>query len=147
MLLRDVMTSSLEVIEPQATVKEAAEKMRLQDVGVLPVCEADRLVGMITDRDIAVRAVAQGRDPIATQVRDAMTPDVICCFDDDDVQKAIALMEEKQIRRLMVCDHSKHPIGIVSLGDLAVRLHNEHLSGEVLENVSKSPATQTKTHA
>jgi CBS domain-containing protein len=69
-----------------------------------------------------------------------MTCDAICCFDDDDVQKAIGLMEEKQIRRLMVCDRDQRPVGIVSLGDIAVRLHSEHLSSEVLENVSRSRA-------
>ena len=138
MLLRDVMTPNVAVIPPQATIKEAAERMRSQDIGVLPVCDADHVLGMITDRDIAVRAVAQGADPAKTAVRDAMTPKAICCYDDEEIDKAIDLMEKKQIRRLMVCDHNDRPVGIVSLGDLALRLHSAHVSSEVLENVSKS---------
>jgi CBS domain-containing protein len=137
MQLKDVMTRNVEDIPPQASLKEAAEKMRSLDVGALPVCENDKLVGMITDRDIAVRAVAEGQDPNRAKVRDAMTNQMFYCYEDEDVQKAAKLMEEKQIRRLPVFDRSQRVCGIVSLGDIATRTHDEHLSAEVLEQVSE----------
>ena len=137
MQLKDVMTRKVQDIGPQASLKEAAEKMRTLDIGALPVCENDKLVGMITDRDIAVRAVAQGQDPNRATVRDAMTGQMFFCYEDEDVQKAAKLMEEKQIRRLPVFDRSKRFCGIVSLGDIATRIHDEHLSAQVLEQVSE----------
>ena len=137
MLLRDMMTASIEDIPADATLMQAAEKMKLLDIGAIPVRENDRLVGMITDRDIAVRAVAEGRDPKKVPVREAMSRDICFCYEDQSVESAAKLMEEKQIRRLAVFDRSQRAIGIVSLGDLAVRNHDDRLSGEVLERVSK----------
>jgi CBS domain-containing protein len=137
MQLKDLMTHSVENVPPGATLKEAAEKMRSLDIGALPVFENDKLVGMITDRDIAVRAVADGRDPNEATVRDAMTGQLLYCYEDEDVERAAKLMEEKQIRRLPVFDRSQRLCGIVSLGDIATRVHDERLSGEVLEQVSE----------
>ena len=137
MRLRDVMTARIEDIPADATLMQAAEKMKLLDIGALPVRENDRLVGMITDRDIAVRAVAEGRDPQKMPVREAMSRDICFCYEDESVESAAKLMEEKQIRRLAVFDRSQRPIGMVSLGDLAVRNHDDRLSGKVLERVSK----------
>jgi CBS domain-containing protein len=137
MQLRDVMTASVQDIPADATLMQAAEKMKSLNVGAIPVCENDRLIGMITDRDITVRAVAEGRDPRQTTVRDAMTRDVCFCYADDSLESAAKLMEEKQIRRLPVFDRSGRAIGIVSLGDLAVRNRDDRLSGEVLERVSE----------
>src|SRR5438105_12478457 len=98
MQVREIMTRNVEVVSPDATVQDAAQKMRELDAGPLPVCDGDHLVGMITDRDIAVRAVADGYDPWTTRVRDVMTPEVISCFEDDDIAKASRLMEDKQVR-------------------------------------------------
>ena len=137
MLLRDMMTTHIEDIPADATLVQAAEKMKLLDIGAIPVRENDRLVGMITDRDIAVRAVAEGRDPRQVPVRDAMSRDIVFCYEDQSVESAAKLMEEKQIRRLPVFDRSGRAIGMVSLGDLAVRSHDDRLSAEVLERVSK----------
>jgi CBS domain-containing protein len=137
MLLRDVMTQNIEEIPADATIMQAAERMRQLDIGAMPVLEGDRLIGMITDRDIAVRAVASGRDPRSTPVRDAMSANVCFCYEDDTVESAAQLMEEKQVRRLPVFDRSERPVGIVSLGDLAVRNRDDRLSGEVLERVSE----------
>ena len=137
MLLKDVMTKGLEEIGPQTTLQEAAQKMKSNDIGALPVCENDHLLGMITDRDIAIRAVAAGKDPGKTCVREAMTSGAVWCYDDDDVREAARIMEEKQIRRLMVFDHNKRAVGIVSLGDLATRLGDDRLSGEALQQVSQ----------
>jgi CBS domain-containing protein len=111
--------------------------MRSLDAGSLPVCDHDRLAGMITDRDITVRAVADGRDPRTATVRDAMSEGINYCFEDDDVADAARLMRQKQIRRLVVLNHDKRLVGIVSLGDLAVETSDEHLAGETLERVSQ----------
>jgi CBS domain-containing protein len=106
----------------------------------LPVCDRDRLVGMLTDRDIAVRAVAEGYDPWTDHVKDAMTPDIVYCFEDQDVKEAAQLMKEKQIRRLVVLNRDKRLVGIVSLGDLAVDTGDEKLAGETLEQISEPAA-------
>jgi CBS domain-containing protein len=137
MLLRDVMTRNVECIPPQMKLNEAAQKMKSLDVGALPVCENGRVLGMLTDRDIAIRAVADGCDPTRTSAREMMTQGVIYCYEDDDVRDAVNTMEEKQIRRLVVFDRSDSPCGIISLGDIATRIHNEHLSSEALERISE----------
>ena len=140
MQVKDVMTRGAECVRPDATLQEAAQKMKSLDVGPLPVCDNDRLVGMLTDRDITVRAVAEGKDPRATRVRDAMTEGICYCFEDDDVADAARVMKERQIRRLVVLDGNKRLAGIVSLGDLAVETGDEHLAGETLEHVSQPMA-------
>lgn len=137
MLLREMMTARIEDIPADATLMQAAEKMKRLDIGAIPVRENDRLVGMITDRDIAVRAVAEGRDPKKMHVREAMSRDICFCYEDDTVQSAAKLMKEKQIRRLPVFDRNQRAIGMVSLGDLAVRNQDDRLSGEVLVRVSR----------
>jgi len=136
MQLKNVMTRDIQDINPDSTLKNAAEKMRALDVGALPVCENDKLIGMITDRDITIRAVAEGCDPNRSKVRDVMSGSLLYCYEDDDITAAVKLMEQKQIRRLPVFDHSQRLCGIVSLGDLATRIHDDRLSGEVLESVS-----------
>jgi len=138
MKLKDIMTAGPECIRPEATLQEAARKMRDLDVGPLPVCgENDRLAGMITDRDITVRAIAEGKDPKTTPVREAMTKDVIYGFEDQDVREAARTMQERQVRRLVVLDHDKRLVGIVSLGDLAVETGDRQRAGEVLQDVSE----------
>jgi CBS domain-containing protein len=137
MMLKDVMTRDPVVIAPDAMLQEAAQVMRDIDSGVIPVCDGKRLLGMLTDRDIAVRAAADGKDPKATPVHEVMTSDIAYCFEDDDVQKAASAMEERQIRRLIVLDRDKGLAGIVSLGDLAVHTADDRLAGEVAEAVSE----------
>jgi CBS domain-containing protein len=137
MQLKDVMTRDVEVIHPNATLEEAAAKMDALNVGPLPVCDGDRLVGMLTDRDVTVRATAAGRDPKTTRVREVMTDEVVYCFEDQDTNEAARIMEEKQIRRLVILNRDKRLVGIVSLGDLAVTTQDDQLSGEVLERVSE----------
>jgi CBS domain-containing protein len=131
------MTPGVECARPTDSVAHAAERMRQLNVGSLPVCDNDRLVGMITDRDITVRATASCCAPEATCVRDVMTPEVIYCFDDQDVSEAARLMEERQVRRIVVLNRDKRLVGVVSLGDLAVKTGDEELSGEALEQVSE----------
>jgi CBS domain-containing protein len=137
MKVNEIITHDPEVIRPETALIEAAQKMKSLDIGMLPVCDGDRLVGVITDRDITVRGVAQGNDPKTARVQEVMTPEVIYCFDDEDVKEAAKKMEEKQVRRLPVLNREKRLVGIVSLGDLAVRTGKEKLVGEVLERVSE----------
>src|SRR5919197_1489570 len=137
MQLKDVMTRDVEVVRPDATLQEAAGRMKALDVGVIPVCDGEHLMGMLTDRDITVRAVAAGRDPRTTHVRDIMTPDVVYGFEDQDIQDAARLMEQYQIRRLPVLNRHKHLVGMVALGDLAVHATTQPMTAEVLEQVSE----------
>ena len=136
MRLSHIMTGAIQTIAPGASLAEAAKKMASGDIGSLPVCSDKRLVvGIITDRDITVRAVARGLDPNQTKVQDVMTREVLSCPADSEVEAACDLMEEKQVRRLVVTDEQDRPIGIVSLGDIALCLR-ENQSGEVLKKVS-----------
>jgi len=138
MQVKEVMTSGVECINPDATLQEAAQKMRDLDVGPLPVCGMDdRLAGLITDRDITVRAVAEGQDMRMTHVRDVMTSTILYCFEDQDVQEAARFMQEHQVRRLVVLNRDKRLVGIVSLGDLAVETHDQELVGATLGAVSE----------
>jgi CBS domain-containing protein len=138
MKISEVMTEGVECLRPTDSVAHAAERMRELDVGSLPVCgDEDKLVGMITDRDITIRATASACDANATAVRDVMTLSIVNCFEDQDIEDAAKLMEEKQIRRLVVLNRNKRLVGIVSLGDLAVRAADDRLSGEALEGVSE----------
>ena len=136
MQVKDVMTRSVETVSPESSLQETAERMKVLDVGPMPVCENGRLVGMVTDRDITVRAVAQGLGAAMGKVRDVMTPDVVFCRETDDVQDAARLMKDHQIRRLVVMDDNDKLVGIVSLGDLAVETEDEHLAAEALEKIS-----------
>jgi len=138
MQVHEVMTPSAECTHPNATLQEAAQLMRDLDVGALPVCgENDRLVGMITDRDIVVRAIAEGRDPKTVRVEDVMSPDIVYCLQDQSIGDAAETMKERQIRRLVVLNRDKRLVGILSLGDLAAKTRDKALSGETLEQVSE----------
>ena len=137
MQLKEVMTPNVEVIHPNATLQEAAQKMKGLDVGPLPVCDGEQLVGMLTDRDITVRATAEGRDPKTTKIHEVMTPEVLYVFEDEDVSEAARIMTEQQVRRLVVLNQAKQLAGIISLGDLAVHTGDVQQAGETLEGVSE----------
>jgi CBS domain-containing protein len=137
MQIKDVMTRQVEVIHPDATLEEAAAKMDALNVGSLPVCDGDRVLGVITDRDITVRATAVGGDPTIARTRDAMTADVIYGFEDQDVKEAARLMDENQIRRLIVLNRGHRLVGIVALGDLAVASGDQQMAGKTLKQVSE----------
>lgn len=119
MKIENVMTRDVKVVTPDASIQQAAQLMDQLNVGALPVCNGDRLLGMITDRDITIRATAAGLTPADTKVADAMTGDVHWCYADDDVDALIRTMGDVQIRRIPVVDEDKRLVGIVSLGDLA----------------------------
>jgi len=119
MKVAECMTSNVETVRPEQPIREAAQFMLRADAGVMPVGDADHLVGMVTDRDIAVRGVAEGLGP-DTPVRDVMTEDLVCCYDDDDVETAAAKMSEAKVRRLAVLSRDgDRLVGILSLGDLS----------------------------
>jgi CBS domain-containing protein len=118
MQISNIMSRDVQIIGPDQTLREAAAAMKKLDSGVLPVGEKDQLVGMITDRDIAIRGIAEGKGPDA-KVRDAMSREVKYCFEDEDVDHIVENMAELQVRRLPVMNRDKRLVGIVSLGDLA----------------------------
>jgi CBS domain-containing protein len=122
---------------------EAAKKMKQLDVGAVPVCDGDRLCGIITDRDITMRAVAEGRDPSKTKVSDAMTNDIVYCFEDQQDTDAAEIMRQHQIRRLPIVNREKRLVGIVSLGDLSLRGEDDNLAVETLDEVS-APGKQAR---
>jgi CBS domain-containing protein len=142
MQVYEAMTPDVVSVGPGATLMEAAQAMRNLDVGPLPVCEGERLVGMITDRDITIRATAMGQDPRTTQVREVMTPEVVCCLETDEVSRVAQVMQEAQLRRLLVVSGEGRLVGIVSLGDLAVQTGDDKLAGETLERVSEPSVAQ-----
>lgn len=136
MKIREVMTPDAQCVRPDETLVDAAGLMRQLDVGVLPVCEENEIVGMITDRDIAIRAVADARHPATTMVREVMSPGTILVYEDQEVEEAIQIMEQHQIRRAPVMNREDRLVGIISLGDIAVDA-SALLSGEVLKRVSQ----------
>jgi len=144
MKIKDVMTTGVECVRPETTLQEAAASMKSLNVGPLPVCEGDRPVGIITDRDIVIRAISEGRDPRTTPVKDVMTKDVVTVLETDDVKDAARLMKDRQIRRVVVVGGDKRVVGIVSLGDIAVDTHDDKMAGDVLEKVSADVVTAGK---
>jgi len=135
--IKEIMTRDVATIHPQASVQEAARKMTERDVGMLPICDGDRVVGLLTDRDITIRAIAEGRNPTRTKVSEIMTAEFFYCFDHEDVQTAVESFEQKQIRRLPVFNRKKQLVGVLSIGDFAVDIGNKLLAGEVLKKVSE----------
>jgi CBS domain-containing protein len=134
----EVMTADVVSVRPEATLRDAAQLMRSMGLGPLPVSEGRLLVGMITDRDIAVRAAAEGRDPCTTEVREVMTPEVVCCHEEDDVDRAARLMRKAQLRRLAVVDSRGRLVGIVSQSDLP-RRPPDALAGESRREETPAP--------
>ena len=131
MKVSEIMTPKAQWVGPDTSVQEIAAKMRDENFGSLPIGENDRLIGMVTDRDIVCRAVAEGRDPAKTKARDVMSKHITYCFDDQEADDAAHIMEQKHIRRLAVLNRDKRLVGILSVDDLASRGSHE-LSGEVL---------------
>ncbi|WP_366524412.1 CBS domain-containing protein [Sinimarinibacterium flocculans] len=137
MRVSDCMTRDVRTISPERTIQEAAGVMATLDAGAIPVGENDRLVGMITDRDISVRAVAKGMD-CSTPVREVMTQDIRYCFEDEDVEHVAHNMGEIQVRRLPVLDRDKRLVGIIALGDLAIGPTDRQAVGSALGGVSRN---------
>lgn len=136
--ISEVMTRDVETIAPEASIQDAARLMSELNVGALPVCDGEALVGMITDRDITLRATASGRAPRSTAVAEIMTEASACCSENDSVDEVLKKMGEAQVRRIPVVDARSNLVGIVSLGDLATR--QPVSTDETLGNVSQPSA-------
>ena len=136
MRVSEAMTHDVRLANPTQTIREAASLMAQLDIGALPVEEDDRLIGMITDRDIAVRAVGQGRGPV-TPIRDVMSPQVKYCFEDQSVDEVTRNMGDMRVRRLPVVNRDKRLVGILSLGDLAIDASAQDEAGEALRGISR----------
>ena len=135
MQIREIMTRNVKLIHPQDSIREAARRMRDEDIGSLPVADGDRLVGYVTDRDIVIRAIADSADA-DSPVREAMSDRVLYCFEDEPVEKVARNMAENQVRRLPVLTREKRLCGIVALGDIASHGADEPAE-EALEGISR----------
>jgi len=135
-LLKNLMSRDVKIISPDMTIGDAAKKMRDGDFGMMPVGEDDRMIGSISDRDIAIRAVAEGKDA-GTKVRDVMTEGIAWAYEDDTVEQAARIMSERQVRRLPILNRDKRLVGIVALGDFAVERSEMKPAAEALSEISK----------
>ena len=147
MKVSEAMTQDVQLANPNETLQQAAQAMAMLDAGILPVGENDRLVGMITDRDIAIKGVACGMGPDA-KIRDVMTADVKYCFEDQDLAEVTKNMADIQVRRLPVLDHDKRLVGIISLGDIAVNTKGKNKAdgaGQALRGISRPGGQHSQT--
>ncbi len=135
--MREIMTGLPITLPASATVEEAARKMRDHDVGMLPVVKGQRILGVVTDRDVTVRATANGLSPASTPVTQILSSDIIFCYDFEDVSCAIESFEQAQIRRVLVLNRQKRLVGVLSIGDVAVDLGKQNIAGEILQKVSE----------
>jgi len=137
MKVSEIMSSPLETISSEATITNAAEKMKSFDIGVLPVMKEDEVVGIITDRDIVIRIIAESLDPQRTQVKKAMSTNIWSCSEDMELEEAVKLMEDKQVHRLLVLGEDGAVTGILSIGDIARKTeeNEDHLVHEVIEKI------------
>jgi CBS domain-containing protein len=134
--ISDVMTSSPQTVEPSATVAEAAKLMRDNDVGSLPVVEGGKLTGVVTDRDITVRAVAEGKDPQSTKVAEVISKDLVTIDPQQDLEEALRLMARHQVRRLPVVEEDGRLVGIVAQADVA-EAGDDRKTGQMVEKISE----------
>jgi CBS domain-containing protein len=139
--LKDIMTESVAYLEPTSTVLEAAQLMQKHNVGSIPVCDHEKLVGIVTDRDIIVRSVAYGNNPNDTFIKDIMTSNVTTVSPDTDISQASKLMAENQIRRLPIVENDKL-VGVVALGDLATNVTTDSEACEALSDISSPSGPQ-----
>ena len=135
---REVMTKDPASCSASETVTKVAGLMKQHDVGSVPVVEADRLVGIVTDRDIVLKVVAGGRNPEQAAVKDAMTPNPVSCKEDDDLEYALRLMKERQVRRMPIVDGGGRLTGIIAQADVATRVNRDDKTGELVEAISES---------
>jgi CBS domain-containing protein len=145
MKVSNAMTRNVKVASPSQTIRDAARMMAEIDAGSLPVGDNERLVGMITDRDIAVRAVAEGKSP-ETKVSDVMSKEVLYCYDDQDVEEVSRNMGDVKVRRLPVVNRDKRLVGIISLGDLA-RKEDASTAGQTMANISQPGGQHSQSRA
>jgi CBS domain-containing protein len=136
MIVRDVMTVTVKMVRPDTSIAEIARLMRDERIGAVPVVENDKLIGMITDRDIVVRAVADSREPDRTTARTVMSSRMLYCFADQNIEEVLDNMGDQQVRRLAVVDRDKRLVGVVSIGDLSLSARPDR-SGFSLSQISQ----------
>jgi len=134
MKVREIMTTNVECVAPDAGVTDLASKMKTLDVGFIAICENDRLVGTVTDRDIVIRGIAGGKNISTLKARDVMTKEIHWCFEDEDVKEVAKKMSEKEVRRMLILNKDKRLVGVVSIGDIAKVEERE--SGKALKNIT-----------
>src|SRR5262245_39381618 len=136
MKIREIMTTNVECVSPQMGLVEMAQKMKTLDVGFLGICDGDRLIGTVTDRDIVIRGVASGLNAGASTARDVMTPEVHWCTEDDNVKDVAEKMRDKEVRRMLILNSEKRLVGVVSLGDISKVEEKE--SGKTLKDITEA---------
>jgi len=134
--VREIMSKDVQCANPETTLKDAASTMKTRDIGSMPVCEGRRVVGVITDRDIAIRGVAEGRDPGSTRVRDVMSKEIVSVREDSDLKEAERLMQDRQLRRLPVLNGEGDLVGYLAMAKIA-RTERPEEAGKVLQGVSQ----------
>ncbi len=138
MLIRDIMhKKEVQLVEPKTPIQEVAQLMKDGEFGIVPVQEDDKMVGMITDRDIVLRCVAEGKNPEKCMAKDVMTDEVLYCYDDQDVEELAQSLSDNKVRRMPVVNRDKRLVGIISLSDLARQSGVSHLVGRTLSHVSQ----------
>jgi CBS domain-containing protein len=135
MKISEMMTQETVLMSPDTSLRRACEIMRDSDIGFIPVTDGERILGAVTDRDVATRAIAQGLNPDSTPVRDVMSPDIVYVFEDQEELDAARLMQVKQIRRLVVLNRDKRLVGVLTLSDLSSHARDHALAGEVLDSM------------
>jgi CBS domain-containing protein len=136
----DVMTRNLVVAQPDDTVTSVAKQMKEWDVGPIPIVEdtvTKKLVGVVTDRDLAMKVVAEGKDPTTTTVKEVMTEDVVTCRESEDIQETMEAMSQHQLRRILVVDAENNLVGIIAQADIATRMDKPEKTGEVVKEISE----------
>jgi CBS domain-containing protein len=141
MQAKELMTRAVQCISPEMQIQDAAQQMKSLHVGFLPVCENDRLVGAVTDRDIVLRVIAAGKDVKACKARDVMTNDVFWCYEDQTADEVADYMAEKEIRRVLILNREKRLVGVISIGDLA-KGGEEQISGETIKDIAAAPPAE-----
>lgn len=137
MKISQVMTRVAQTILPDATAEQAAQKMRDANIGLLPVIEDGKVLGIVTDRDLTIRVMASGRNPHLTTVREVMTTEALWCYEDESITEASRVMEKNHIRRLVILDRHHRLAGVLTVTDLAMKTANEKISGHVLHRVAE----------
>jgi CBS domain-containing protein len=136
MKISEIMTTNVECVSPEINVTDLARRMKTLDIGFLAICENDRLIGTVTDRDIVIRAIADGRDPSTCTARDVMSKNVIWCFENDSVKNVAGKMRDNEVRRMVILSQERRLAGVVSIGDISKVEEKE--SGRTLKDITEA---------
>jgi CBS domain-containing protein len=137
MIAKDIMTSNVDIIYPNTSITEAAKLMAKNDYGFLPVCDGKKLRGVITDRDIVVKVIAENKSPGESKAEEVMTDKVIYCYENDELEEISKLMKQEQIRRLVVLDNDKKLAGVISIGDIVTKNDEQEVNSDLIKDISE----------